>query len=283
MGNISSLLGPQGQKYRTGETNLQEELGHPVDTNGCTILLCTAGRAIVTTNFTTQVLKQGDAAILFSDIFFIPLQTSRTFSAIYVLLDEEVVEEAFYKMTSMSFWDFIHDNPICRLNEQQYRLMHGWCQHIKWTINECVPEYRLPILSSSIQHLLMGIDSEARQSVIASTNRSKKNSAWTLLGKFATLLSKHCRETREVKFYAEQMCITTDYLYKISNKTLQMTPKEVIDQQVITEIKTYLISTALSVKDIAVKLNFEDPSYMCRFFRKKTGFSPIDYRNKSPE
>lgn len=58
-----------------------------------------------------------------------------------------------------------------------------------------------------------------------------------------------------------------------------MSPKEVIDQQIIVEIKTYLLNTDLSVKNIASELNFEDPSYMCRFFRRMTGVSPISYRN----
>lgn len=48
-----------------------------------------------------------------------------------------------------------------------------------------------------------------------------------------------------------------------------------------TEIKTYLVNTDLSIKSIATELNFEDASYMCRYFRRITKMSPIDYRKKS--
>lgn len=82
-------------------------------------------------------------------------------------------------------------------------------------------------------------------------------------------------------FYAKKLCITSDYLYKISYKVANVSPKEVIDHQVLVAIKTYLSDTNLSVKNIASELNFDDPSYMCRFFRRMTGMSPIEFRNNS--
>lgn len=45
-------------------------------------------------------------------------------------------------------------------------------------------------------------------------------------------------------------------------------------------IKTYLSSTDLSVKNIANELNYEDASYLCRFFRRMTGMSPLEYRER---
>lgn len=55
-------------------------------------------------------------------------------------------------------------------------------------------------------------------------------------------------------------------------------PKELIDQQVTCAIKKYLSNTEMRVKEIASLLNFEDVPYMCRFFPKQTGLSPIEYR-----
>ena len=59
-----------------------------------------------------------------------------------------------------------------------------------------------------------------------------------------------------------------------------MSPKTLIEQQLLVEMKSYLIDTRLSVSEIADLLNFEDASYMCRFFRRKTN-SPLEFRNGS--
>ena len=43
-----------------------------------------------------------------------------------------------------------------------------------------------------------------------------------------------------------------------ARKHLQMSPKEVLDKQTVTEIKTYLVNTDIPVKGIADELCFND-------------------------
>ncbi|WP_404478878.1 helix-turn-helix domain-containing protein [Sphingobacterium sp. ML3W] len=56
-------------------------------------------------------------------------------------------------------------------------------------------------------------------------------------------------------------------------------PKGLIDRQVTLEIKALLRSTDLSIKEIAYRLNFEDSSYLTRYFKKQTGMTLTQYRN----
>ena len=133
------------------------------------------------------------------------------------------------------------------------------------------------MLKNSIRNLLIGIDTEVMRNM-PNTHGNEVSRAWTLIIRFFKLVSLHCRETREVAFYASQLSITTTYLYKLCRKHLQLSPKMVLDKQAVTEIKTYLVNTDVPVKGIANELHFDDVSYMCRYFRKMTGMSPIDYR-----
>ena len=100
-----------------------------------------------------------------------------------------------------------------------------------------------------------------------------------LIIQFLKFLAQHCRTNRKVSFYAERLCITTTYLYKLTHKRWNLSPKELIDQQTICEIKTQLSNTDMSIKEIANAFNFEDAPYMCRYFRQRTGLSPMEYRN----
>lgn len=280
MTSIKYSLCPDGQECGAGETNLKDSLGRPLDSNGCTILLCTAGSAIVSVNFQKQVMRKGDAVILFYDIVFEAIRVSESFSTLYISLSNEAIESTMYKITSIPFWDFIYAYPICRPSEQQYTLLQAWYLQTRWIIEEFNLEYRLTLLDNNFYNLLMGIDNEINKSRINVNVQAKKDRGWILLGKFAVLLSEYCHINRDVKFYADKLCITPDYLYKLTQKAIELSPKEIIDQQIIVEIKTYLSNTDLSVKNIASELHFDDPSYMCRFFRRLTGLTPMDYRNK---
>ena len=81
-------------------------------------------------------------------------------------------------------------------------------------------------------------------------------------------------------FYAGKLNITPNYLNIIVRKNIGTTAKEQINVQLGLVVKMLLDTTDLTVKEIAERLHYDDPSYLCRIFRKQTGLSPINYRNK---
>ena len=191
MTSIKYSLCPDGQQYAAGKTNLKESIGHPLNTNGCTILICTSGSTIVSTNFQRQVMKKGDATILFYDIVFETIRVSESFSALYISLPNEAIESTMYKMTSISFWDFMYAYPICHTSEQQYELLYSWYQQTKWIIEEYNPEYRLSLLSNNFYNLLMGVENEVKKITVTMNDQVKKDRSWIILGKFAEIGRAH--------------------------------------------------------------------------------------------
>jgi AraC-like DNA-binding protein len=47
----------------------------------------------------------------------------------------------------------------------------------------------------------------------------------------------------------------------------------------LNEAKLLLSTSAQSVKTISYNLNFENPEYFSVFFKKRTGITPLEYRN----
>jgi len=84
-----------------------------------------------------------------------------------------------------------------------------------------------------------------------------------------------------VAFYAKKLNISPNYLNIISKRILGVSAKEQINIQFGLVIKMLLDTTELTVKEIAERLHYDDPSYLCRIFRKQTGLSPMQYRNKA--
>lgn len=281
MKEVKYRLCPSSHRYAAGTTDLKQAIGKPVDLNGCTVFLCTEGTAVITLNFKRRKLHKGDFAILSNEMSLIPLRISGTFAVRFVSFPPETAEDVYYKISSTSFWETLDAYPVLHPLAGQYQLLDQWFIQTEWVIETAHEEYKERMSHNSLYNLCVAIDSEIRRLGFGNTDSWKKNRGWDLLNHFFTLLYRHYPKCREVDFYAKKLCITPDYLYKLTYKAVKTSPKEIIDHQVLVAIKTFLLNTNLSVKDIASELSFDDPSYMCRFFRRMTGMSPIEFRNNS--
>lgn len=93
------------------------------------------------------------------------------------------------------------------------------------------------------------------------------------------LLIKHYfREHRDVDFYAKKMHLSANYIYKVVKKTTGRTVTEWIEQMTITEAKTLLRDSSLSVQEIGEQLNFPSLSFFGKYFKRVAGVSPNEYR-----
>ncbi len=99
-----------------------------------------------------------------------------------------------------------------------------------------------------------------------------------LFNHFMMLMERDFKLSRDVNFYAKQMNITSKYLSNIVRQVTGHTPKTIIDQYVILQIKMQLQRTSQSVKEIAWEYHFTDVSFFCRYFKKHTGVTPQQER-----
>ena len=99
-----------------------------------------------------------------------------------------------------------------------------------------------------------------------------------LFNRFMMLLEKDYKISRDVNYYAEQMNISSKYLTNIVNQVTGHTPKTIIDQYVILQLKMHLKRTTQSIKEMAWEFHFADVSFFCRCFKKHTGLTPQQIR-----
>lgn len=97
---------------------------------------------------------------------------------------------------------------------------------------------------------------------------------------FVSLVAEHYRKAHDVTFYADKLCITTRYLSQITDRVVGKSPKQIIADYIMSEAKTFLGTTRLSIQEIADRLGFSSQALFCKFFRSQEKSSPSDYRNK---
>ena len=107
------------------------------------------------------------------------------------------------------------------------------------------------------------------------TFHDRKN---TIFQNFIFSLYHNYNKERDVAFYANQQYITPRYFSTIIKEESGKTALEWIIKMVIVNAKQMLEYSNLSIKEIAMKLNFPTQSFFGKYFKNYTDISPKEYR-----
>ncbi|MEM8507916.1 MAG: helix-turn-helix transcriptional regulator [Bacteroidota bacterium] len=91
-------------------------------------------------------------------------------------------------------------------------------------------------------------------------------------------IENKCFENKKVAFYASEMGVTTKTLNTITQHVVGKSAKSFIDEIVIMKIKRLLVNRKFSFTEVAYTTGFNEPTNFFKFFRKKTGLSPKEFR-----
>jgi AraC family transcriptional regulator, transcriptional activator of pobA len=99
-----------------------------------------------------------------------------------------------------------------------------------------------------------------------------------LVRKFNLLVENHYKEFHSVKQYAALLHRSPKTLSNVLKGHSGRSPLEVIHHRITLEARRMLMFTDRPVKEIAYTIGFEDAALFARFFKQRTGTSPIDFR-----
>lgn len=111
-------------------------------------------------------------------------------------------------------------------------------------------------------------------------NKTITHPQYARLAKLQTLIDQHYKKQSSVEFYASKLYITSKRLNEITKDIRGRTVSQMIHRRLILEAKRDLSLSQDSIKIIAYRLGFEDPSYFTRFFKRLTGQTPHHFRRK---
>lgn len=95
---------------------------------------------------------------------------------------------------------------------------------------------------------------------------------------FKKHIKRTIQETKPISEYAKELNITTVHLNRICNALVQKSALQIVQDYLIVEAKMYLLNTNYSISEVSYLLNFKDPAYFTRLFKKKTGVSPSEFK-----
>ncbi|KQS53273.1 MAG: helix-turn-helix domain-containing protein [Flavobacterium sp.] len=130
-----------------------------------------------------------------------------------------------------------------------------------------------PLLSAFVAQAGLSYQSKPMGSTANFASRSVM-----ITKKFMNLVRHNYHHLKRPADYAEKLHISVSYLNDTVKKTTNSSASLLIQKEILREAQRMLYYTDHSVKEISDLLGYEDEKYFMRLFRKKTGFSPTEYR-----
>lgn len=107
------------------------------------------------------------------------------------------------------------------------------------------------------------------------------NRAERILQSFVQLLKTHYKAEHEIGFYAQQLSITPQHLNRIIRHMTGHTVSELIYELLFCAACIELNQSEDPVEQIAETLYFSDASAFCKFFKRRAGVTPLNFRKGS--
>ncbi|SDI33560.1 AraC family transcriptional regulator, transcriptional activator of pobA [Pseudomonas flavescens] len=97
---------------------------------------------------------------------------------------------------------------------------------------------------------------------------------------FNRLVEQHFREQLSVEEYARRLGITTAHLNGMTRRYAGQSAQALIHQRQLLEAKRLLVYSSMTLGQIADALQFSEPAYFSRFFKRLTGLTPSAFRRQ---
>lgn len=218
-------------------------------------------------------IAENAVIVICEDMFPMIEWKSEDFRVIYFIVDRDTVDNSMRDIP-YNFFDSFYINPLlshCEGIEHLFAMLK-FIMKIDWN------SYTKSILSDLLHSFIIVYHLEWEKENGIVQPAQSKSQVERICNRFYNLVSDHFTEHRDTAYYAQQLCISPGYLATVMKQICGETPKMAIDRMVTMEMKYILRNTPMSVKEMAEHLHFPDTSYMCRFFKRSTGYSFSEYR-----
>lgn len=119
-----------------------------------------------------------------------------------------------------------------------------------------------------------------KQASDSSVNRTAISRHQELFQQFKTLVSHHCERERNIPYYADLLRITPHHLSAVISRASGRSAMYWINRVVVLRAKVLLRTSGLLTYEIAERLHFANPPAFNNFFKRETGLTPNEYRER---
>jgi AraC family transcriptional activator of pobA len=244
-----------------------------------THLYCQRGKARFMFNDRIYYCKAGEFVFWLAGSEISDLTFSENFMAMVLFVDKDFLMDNIPSQ-SWSIDVILHskENPILHMDNKDdrkkillnFQLLYDKFQETTHRFYEEALKLQMQLFILEMWHTFTNQYERKKRTI----------QSGTLYERFLQLVQEHCMQEREVRFYSNQLNITSKYLNQVCKANTGITASHWIQRYTKERIIVLLRNKNLNISEIADEMGFSSRSFFTRYVKKVLGVSPSDYRHR---
>lgn len=249
------------------------------------IAICTSGRVQGQMNGQMIEVRQNQVAVIPANTVITDLMISPDFNLKAMFFTNQILQS--FLREKMNIWNevmYIQRLHVISLTDEDIRFYTCFYDMLSLCMEkDANTPFRTDVIQSLVRCAMLALCGAMKQQ-LAGMIRSMSSDARTSSSHFQHFLDLlHASEVkhRPVEWYASELCITPKYLSAVCKSCSGKTANEWIREHVLEDIRYYLKSTDLSIKQVSVKLGFPNTSFFGKYVKEHFGMTPFQLRQNN--
>ena len=253
---------------------------HPMKPMTNMVALCIKGSMTFEMSGKQLSLNAGDVLFTPPNVQITNAQFSEDYECKVLGLSNRIIQgllrdkiEVWNQAVYINHTNLIHMSEVCKEEfNSYYALLISKIRNRDTTVHH---EILLTIIRALLLELCLILEQTTKTDPDAKVSQGK-----LLFNKFLNMISNNDVKRRPIKEYADRLAITPKYLTMLCLKYSNKTASDWIVLYTVEDIRFYLKSTSLSIKEISARLGFANMSHFGSYVRKHLGLSPSIIRGR---
>jgi AraC-like DNA-binding protein len=241
------------------------------------LFICHSGSSRALYDMSEVLFRPNEVAMILPNHIIRPVECSPDYS-ITIIMHSIAFEQEMSQLRMTHDRNQFHEYPACRLTDEEMGQFMKAVEVLEIISNTPVSRYphRHNMLLEQTDIMTQMLDACRGKMDETAKAISRKHS---VCNEFCNLLAMHYREQHEVAFYAGKAHLTTRHFSVVIKEVMGISASDFIERYLLSQAKNLLVSRPdLSVQQISYHLGYADSPSFCRFFKRFTGITPMDFR-----
>lgn len=270
-------------EYITESSMLNLEAISPIRLDAKAYILCMSGDMTLNIDYKTYKLSKGSMFRLNGRHIIDDIYTSNNYRGYSLLFSQNFIMSVISWIPEIKNLSVSADRfkPLMKLDEVELQKFINIIGHLKKNLKAINHIFYSEIVKLEATNFILELADTFSKKISSKENFLEKEGRKTeIIRQFMELIMNHCKEQHEVAFYAKELNMTPGNLTRVITGASGKSPLKWISSALVAESKIFLRNPDLNIQQVSHELNFADQSSFGKFFKKHTGLTPIEYKEK---